>query len=1091
MSAELLIKLGVEQSSASRQISEVTKELTSLQKQMSKIDTNTNDFNKNMTGMAQKCELTKQKISGLESNLSNYNQKLKDAETRLEKAKQRQEELANATGTTKEEMDKANRELDNATTHFNNMNRKIAETEQALDSANDELKTLNQTMTKMPFDNLANKLDSISNGFKNISSATAPLTLAVGGLFGASINSAMNFEQSMLNVQAVSGATAQEMEALTAKAKEMGETTEFSASQAADAIYYMQLAGWDASQSLAGLPAVLDLATASGMDLALASDVVTDSLTSFKMEAEDASSFCDVLAKTSASSNTTVQMLGEAFKNVAPVAGAMGYSVEDVSLALGLLANNGIKSAESGNKLKTILANLAAPTTEMKKAMDQYNISLVDSEGNTKSLNDVLKNLRQAFSGLDEVQRTELATTLAGKESMAALLAIVNTGEDDFNKLASAIADSENACSDMANTMRSSSKNSVEELKSKLEGLAISIGEKLLPSFVKILEKIGELIDWFASLDDETQNSIIQFGLLVAAISPVTGAIGSLIGGLSSAVSSLGELAAKMVGTGSIGGAMTQTATTVTTSSSSIIATLGQMATAFAPYLIGGAIVVGVAAGAKIIYDEWQEMQRQQTLLADSIEGEAARIEQANDILMQNFSDDYAAMKKDIEDFKNEGALMISQAFLDAQEPTQINLDALNSSVSSKLTEIKATIEERNNEIKDGLSLFNSNVTDDVIFTLDDINNITNDHLQTLIKDVDVAYNTLLTMEKNKNNIGKTMIDEYGNEYVYTVEQYQDDVQKAYADYCDALLDAEAGYYDESLNGIQSFVNRSEITTYKAYTQAIKDAKKQKDDMVKIAEEEKNDKILTIQGMSDEMLEKAGYTRDELLRIAELQHEQQVNEIEMLYQDAVEKYTDMAEDSTTITKEQKENTVNNAKEMREKAAEEISKLQDEIDKLKSKDVNVAVNFSTTGYENTLQRMNSLLQNGKSPYYQTTRTVSTSPYSVPTPRVFTDAPLEAAANTNISAYATQDAEATRAINNAVSNFNYVTNNTHSSIRSTSKSSLEDKLDQLLNKFNGNQSPSVELSIENFINESKMDIQQLMKEISYYMNQQLKF
>ena len=338
MSIDLTVKLGIEGSNATKQITELKKELKNLDSQMKSVDTNTGNFNKDMQNMATKVDLTKTKINGLQTQLQAYNTKLKDASTRLSNAKAKQAELANSTETTAEEMEKANKAVESATTHYNNMRRGVEQTERALNSANKELQELEIAMKRMPLDNMAKKFESMGNTLKGISSATAPLSLALTGFGTYAVKAAMDFDQSMKNVQAVSGATSDELEALTEKAREMGATTEFTAKEAADALYYMSLAGWDANQSMTGLPAVLNLATAAGMELSLASDIVTDSLTAFGLKAEDASSFCDVLAKTSASSNTTVEMLGEAFKNVAPLAGAMGYNVSEVSLALGLMA---------------------------------------------------------------------------------------------------------------------------------------------------------------------------------------------------------------------------------------------------------------------------------------------------------------------------------------------------------------------------------------------------------------------------------------------------------------------------------------------------------------------------------------------------------------------------------------------------------------------------------------------------------------------------------------------------------------------------------------------------------------------------------
>lgn len=250
--------------------------------------------------------------------------------------------------------------------------------------------------------------------------------LGVSAGLADTVNTYKGFESMMSQVQAISGAAGKEFDDLTAKAQEMGATTKFTATEAAQAFNYMAMAGWKPEQMTAGISGIMSLAAASGEDLASTSDIVTDALTAFGLKAKDAGHFSDVLAKASASSNTNVGMLGESFKYVAPVAGAMKYSVEDTSLALGLMANSSIKGSMAGTALKTSLANMAAPTNSMAEAMDKYGISLTDSSGNMKTLKGVMDNLRSSLGGLSETEQTAAASTIFGKEAMSGMLAIIN-----------------------------------------------------------------------------------------------------------------------------------------------------------------------------------------------------------------------------------------------------------------------------------------------------------------------------------------------------------------------------------------------------------------------------------------------------------------------------------------------------------------------------------------------------------------------------------------------------------------------------------------------------------------------------------------
>ena len=305
----------------------------------------------------------------------------------------------------------------------------------------------------------------------------------IGASFGVaeSVNSFQDFESMMSQVKAISGATGQAFDDLTAKAQEMGATTKFTATESAEAFNYMAMAGWKPQQMIDGISGIMSLAAASGEDLGATSDIVTDALTAFGLQAGDAGHFADVLAQASANANTNVSMLGESFKYVAPVAGAMNYSVEDTSLALGLMANASIKGSMAGTALKTSLANMAAPTDSMAAAMDKYGISLTDSEGNMKSLRGVIDNLRGSLGGLSETEQTAAASTIFGKEAMAGMLAIINASEGDYNKLSTAIDNSKDAAEGMADTMLDNLKGSFTLMQSAIEGTENAFGKRLSP----------------------------------------------------------------------------------------------------------------------------------------------------------------------------------------------------------------------------------------------------------------------------------------------------------------------------------------------------------------------------------------------------------------------------------------------------------------------------------------------------------------------------------------------------------------------------------------------------------------------------------
>lgn len=434
------------------------------------------------------------------------------------------------------------------------------------------------------FDTKINE-SGFNKGISNLSKiATTGLGVAVGnaitkvvdkvGSIGtAAVKVGMNFEAEMSKVASISGATGDEFQKLIDKAKEMGSKTKFSATESAQAMEYMAMAGWKTQDMVDGLKGIMDLAAASGEDLALTSDIVTDALTAFGLSASDSTHFADVLAKASSNANTNVAMMGETFKYVAPVAGALGYSVEDCSVAIGLMANSGIKAGQAGTSLRQMLSRLAKPTDEVQGAMDQLGVSLTDSAGNMKSLDTVMGDLRNGFKGLSKAEQAQLATSLAGQEAMSGLLAIVNASDGDFDKLKDSIYNCKDAAANMAAVAQDNLAGQITSLKSKAEGLGIafygsiqeplkelaSVGVKALEDlnnaytsngFVGFINEIGNKVpllqsftDAIAGLAEKTKSmstdELMNLGKTAAVLAgagPAISLFGSQIGNVQSAV---------------------------------------------------------------------------------------------------------------------------------------------------------------------------------------------------------------------------------------------------------------------------------------------------------------------------------------------------------------------------------------------------------------------------------------------------------------------------------------------------------------------------------------------------------------------------
>ena len=279
-----------------------------------------------------------------------------------------------------------------------------------------------------------------------------------------------SFEAQMDKVAAISGATGSDLDRLTKKAQEMGATTKFSATESAEALEYMAMAGWKTNDMVDGLDGIMNLAAASGEDLATTSDIVTDALTAFGQTAKESGRLADIMAAASSNANTNVSMMGETFKYAAPVAGALGYSMEDTALAIGLMANAGIKASQAGTSIRSGLTRLAAPTKQVTEAMDKYGISLTDADGKMLSFRELMEQLREKLGGLSEVEQTAAVSALFGKNAMSGWLAVVNGSDQDFDKLASAIDNSNGAAAEMSRIMQENLAGKLKILESALEG---------------------------------------------------------------------------------------------------------------------------------------------------------------------------------------------------------------------------------------------------------------------------------------------------------------------------------------------------------------------------------------------------------------------------------------------------------------------------------------------------------------------------------------------------------------------------------------------------------------------------------------------
>lgn len=360
--------------------------------------------------------------------------------------------------------------------------------------------------TNQSFLSSVNKMDAFADKtFSFMAKGAAAASAGITGALAASTAAGASFESQMSTVQAISQASGTEMARLKALAKQMGIETKFSATEAGQGLEYMAMAGWEVDSMLAGLPGIMNLAAASGEDLGQVSDIVTDSMTAFNLEASRSAEFADVLAQASARSNTDVATMGQTFKYVAPVAGALGFSIQDTATAIGLMANAGIKGEQAGTSLRAMFTRIVKPTAEVEAAMSRIGLTVSNSDGSMRSLDEILRDLRTGFAGLSESERASTAASLAGQEAMSGMLALINASGEDYEKLSDSIYHAKGAAEEMAGVRMDNLKGDVTLLKSSAEGAGIAIYEGLSEP---LREGVQTGTEWLNSFTESVEENL-------------------------------------------------------------------------------------------------------------------------------------------------------------------------------------------------------------------------------------------------------------------------------------------------------------------------------------------------------------------------------------------------------------------------------------------------------------------------------------------------------------------------------------------------------------------------------------------------------
>lgn len=762
--------------------SDVKKELDSLIKELgkSKINLDITLKDKNILGTLEKLsaelkEINKASFSNVDKNLKNVGKALGETEN---KARALNSTLGG--GFSSASMSTATKELDNVVQKLEEVNKatktSVAEIGSNIKKTGDSISGVGDTLT---------------------SKVTTPLAL----ISGVATKIGMDFESQMSRVKAISGSTGEEFTKLHDQALQLGADTAFSAKQAAEGMENLASAGFNTNEIIEAMPGLLDLAASSGESLANSSDIAASTLRGFGLEAYETGRVADVLAKNAASTNAAVADTGEAMKYIAPVAKAMGLSLEEVTAAIGLMANAGIKGSQSGTTLRSTLTRLASPSKEAAGMMEELGFKAFDSQGKILPLSGILDNLSKSLKGKTDQQKQDAIATIFGQEAMSGMLSLVDAGSSQLIELTDAYKSADGAAKEMAKTMQDNAKSSIEQMVGSLETAAIKLQEVAAPSIINIANEVQDLANNFADLPQPVQESVIKFALLSATIGPVTKVVGTLTSGIGSLVTLGGRLAStfELIGEGaSIGG----TALTA-------FSTAGMVATG-----VASALIVGVAGAVtyqgllnksvSTSTDELNAWEKVVNSCTGSVVKSKSELVKAGLIyrdfgegVSDSFKEGIETATKEYHDFE-----MTLTGENSGEKISEEGKKKISSAIDSMIDGAKSTINKRKSEIQTELSkMFNQEggIDSSEQAVLDEASKASDEKLKQ-IEDI----------QKSISDVWTKAIQEHGKlsqEDVETIENYLQQVKQIQAE-VEAKNTAESDFtknqFGERLKGISA-----------------------------------------------------------------------------------------------------------------------------------------------------------------------------------------------------------------------------------------------------------------------------------------------
>ncbi|CEP89739.1 phage tail tape measure protein [[Clostridium] sordellii] len=971
---------------------------SSLQKQLDLQNKKLETYKKSVHDATETLQKNISERDKLASSLSKAEKAHENAIKNYGKESKEAKETEKALEELQKEHDKLDRTVENNAKTLQNYETQMNKAEEEVNKAQSAVNKFNREVENTHgVGNASKKLEDLGNNFKKVGSKaqeiggklTTHVSLPLTGIGVAAAHVGMEYEAQMDKVAAISGATGDDLKQLENKAQEMGAKTKFSAAEAGEGMEYMAMAGWKTGDMLEGIEPILNLAIASGEELGSTSDIVTDALTGFGLKAKDAGMFSDVLAAASSNANTNVGMMGETFKYAAPVAGALGYSVQDTSLAIGLMANSGIKASQAGTALRAGLTNLVKPTDSMADMMEKYGISVENSDGKMKSFRAVMSDLREKMGGLDEATQASAVATIFGKEAMSGWLSIINASEGDFDKLANAIDNSEGATAKMAKTMSENAKGSLAEMKSALEGAAIKTFQALAPAITSVAKDITKLATSFSNLSPHTQEFIVKAGLAAIAIGPLTSGLGHVSSGIGGLIGTVGKFKALK-------------AAATFKDFSKILLGLGPAAEAAGAGLAGaevagagfgatviaslGPIALGVAAVAAVGYAGYKVAEHLNSSATPAVDLFADKVEVSRD----KFGNYAQATEKDVIKISKATKDNV-QAYLDLDKKASESMMNLRMNSNKFSKEAKDTVVKNFTEMSKKSSSLSKDqrerMTVDFKKLVSDTGVLTSKNKNEIIKQYTAMVNgTKGLTQKQKDQTIQDFKDTLTKSVGLSKQQSQE-MQKVYTDMANKIKDGmdkkrdadlksqkdffaktnaltdeekkvalektksywtkEKQQVDEAQNKINAIYAKAAEEHRQVSNQELQDIKQIKEDMkttaiktlsdneveakVILERMKDNDKNITAD-MASKHIKELNNSRDKAIEAANKECDDRIAELIRQRDESHSLTKEQAERCIEDAKKQRDDTVSAAKETRDKAVKEITSMNSDITK---------------------------------------------------------------------------------------------------------------------------------------------------------------